>query len=165
MALMNQRHVQLSGGNDKIALLLKAASVTTNAGKRRKPRIAVTVTAPRRRRSLCESMRAPSVPAQSFERAGGHGHQRQHCEREDESGDRQARREREIEARESELIHQVRDHVDAAAADQLRSSKCTEGPGERGGNARDDSGCGKRKCHGEEGADRSGAEARGGTFV
>src|SRR4029450_211697 len=92
MALMNHRHDQLSGGNDKIALLLKAASVTTNAGKSRKPRIAVTVTPPRRRRSLCESKRGLSVLADFFERAGGHTHQRQHCEREDEPGNRQARR-------------------------------------------------------------------------
>src|SRR2546430_17568100 len=117
---MTNRHDQLSGGNDKIALLLKAASVTTNAGKSRKPRIAVTVTPPRRRRSLCDSKRGLSVLAELFERAGGHAHQRQHREREHESGDRQARREREDETRESALNEQIRDQVDPTTTYQLR---------------------------------------------
>src|SRR5258707_3496459 len=132
---MNQRHDHVSGGKDRIALPLKAASVTTNAGNSRKPRMAVTVTAPSRRKSLCDNI---SVWSEPFERTGGRTRQPQHCEGEREAGDRQAGREREVEARESELIDVVRDHVDPAPADQLRGRECAEGPGERGGHAGDD---------------------------
>src|SRR5215468_9876594 len=155
-ALTNQRHDQLSGGNDRMALLLKAARVTTNAGNSKKPRMAPTVTPPSRRRSGCDGKRGISVQSDFFERAGGGAHQRQHRERENEPRDREARREREVEARESELIDQVRDHVDATAADQLRGRERAEGPGERGGDAGDDSGRGQRKRDGEKNADRAG---------
>src|SRR6516164_7459671 len=131
IALTNQRHDQLSGGNDRIARLLKAARVTTNAGNSKKPRMALTMTPPSRRRHHCDDKRGIiSVQSDFFERAGGGAHQRQHRECEREPGDREARREREVEARESELIDQVRDHVDATAADQLRGRERAEGPGE-----------------------------------
>src|SRR5260370_10281951 len=160
---MNPRHDQTSGGNDRIALLLKAARVTTPAGNSRKARIAVTVAPPRRRRSF--GKRNTSVLADRFERAGGRTQQRQRRECENKSGDRQTGREREVEARESELIDQVRDHVDATASDQLRGGECAESPGKRGGHAGDDSGRGERQRHGEEAADRTGAKARRGALV
>src|SRR5215831_8174383 len=116
-----------------MARLLKAARVTTNAGNSKKPRMALTVMPPSRRKSHCDGKRGISVQSDFFERAGGGAHQR-------EPRDREARREREVEARESELIDQVRDHVDATAADQLRGRERAEGPGERGGDAGDDSG-------------------------
>src|ERR1700730_7712621 len=50
---MNQRQDQVSGGNDRMALPLNAARVTTNAGKIRKPRIAATVVPPRSRNNGC----------------------------------------------------------------------------------------------------------------
>src|SRR5262249_47107020 len=142
-ALTNQRHDQLSGGNDRIARLLKAARVTTNAGNSKKPRMALTMTPPSRRRSHCDDKRGISVQSDFFERAGGGADQRHLREWKPEPGDREARREREVEARESELIDQVRDHVDATAADQLRGRERAEGPGERGGDAGDDSGRGE----------------------
>src|SRR5215475_5761312 len=124
---MNHRHDQLSGGNDRIARLLNAASVTTTTGDSRKPRITVMVPPPSRRRSFCESKRDPSVLTDAFQRPRGQPHQCQHRESEQKTGDRQTRREREIEARESKLIDQIRDHVDPAAADQLWCGKCAEG--------------------------------------
>ena len=89
----------------------------------------------------------------------------EHGEREREPGDRQAGGEGKIEAREAELIDEIGDHVDLAAADQLRGGEGAEGPGERGGHAGDDAGRRQRQRHGEEGADRPGAEARGGPLV
>src|SRR5262249_61081468 len=109
MALMNQRHDQSSGGNDRIALLLKAARVTTTAGSNRKPRMAVTVAPPTRRRRF--GKRGTSVLADPFERAGGSPHQGQHRERENKSGNRQTGREREIEAGEPAVIDQGRHPV------------------------------------------------------
>src|SRR5262245_13516036 len=159
-ALTNQRHDQLSGGKDRIALLLNAASVTTNAGSTRKARMASTMTAPMRRKSLCGGNRGMSMRPDSFERARGGPHQGEHRERENESGDRQARGKRKVEAGESKLIDEVCDHVDAAAADQLRGGKSAEGPGERSRDAGDDSGRRERKRHREKGTDRAGAEAR-----
>src|SRR3954468_12212998 len=125
---MNQRHDHVSGGKDRIALPLKAASVTTSAGKSRKPTMAVTVTTPRRRKSLCDSQCGISVRPKPFQRPGRRTHHCQHRESESETGNRQAVREGEVEARESELIDEVRAHVDPAAADQLRGRECAESP-------------------------------------
>src|SRR3954462_11271355 len=158
---MNQRHDQVSGGKDRIALPLKAASVTTSAGKSRKPTIAVTVMTPRKRKSLCDSQCGISVRSKPFQRPGRRTHQCQHRESECEAGNRQAGREGEVEARESELIDEGRDHVDPAAPDQLRGGECAEGPGERGGDPGDDPGRGERQRDREKGADRSGTKARG----
>src|ERR1700747_764253 len=97
-ALTNQRHDQLTGGNERMARLLKAASVTTSAGSSRKPRMALTGTPPR------SGKRGISVRPDFFERGGGGAYQRQHRECEHEPGDRQARRKREVKAREAELI-------------------------------------------------------------
>src|SRR5262245_17607971 len=158
-ALANHRHDQLSGGKDRMALLLKAASVTTNAGNTRKARMASTMSAPMRRKSLCDGNRGMSMRPDAFERARGGPHQGEHRERENESGDRQARGERKVEAGESKLIDEVRDHVDAAAADQLRGCESAEGPGERSRDAGDDPGRREWKRHREKGADWAGAEA------
>src|SRR5262249_40127964 len=133
-----------------MARLLKAARVTTNAGNSKKPRMALTVMPPSRRKSHCDGKRGISVQSDFFERAGGGAHQRQHRECEREPRDREARREREVEARESELIDQVCDHVDATAADQLRGREPPEGPGEPGGGAPQDSGARERKRHAEK---------------
>src|SRR5262249_41455483 len=132
-ALANHRQDQASGGKEMMALLLKAASVTTTAGNRTKPRMASTVMPPTPRRSPGMSMRP-----QSCERACGHTHQRQDCEGENEPGNRQTRCERKVEARKPELIDQVCDHIDAPTADQLRGCKCAEGPRKRGSDAGDD---------------------------
>src|SRR5262249_21125727 len=113
-ALTNQRHDQLSGGNDRMARLLKAASVTTNAGSSRKPRMALTVTPPSRRRRHCDGKRGISVRPDFFERGRGGAHQRQHRECEHEPGDRQARRTRGVEAPQSALIDPIRHPVAAA---------------------------------------------------
>src|SRR5262245_54323534 len=112
--------------------------------------MAITVTAPMRRKSLCDPNRGMSMRPDSFERARGRAHQREHRERENESGDRQARGKRKVEAGESKLIDEVCDHVDAAATDQLRGGESAEGPGERGRDAGDDSGRRERKRHGEK---------------
>src|SRR5258708_12636394 len=66
-ALTNQRHDQLSGGNDRMARLLKAASVTTSAGSSRKPRMALTVTPPSRRRRPCNGKPGISVRPPFFQ--------------------------------------------------------------------------------------------------
>src|SRR5689334_6969219 len=99
---------------------LKAASVTTKAGRSTKPRITVTMITPRRRCSRCGNWRGISVRSDLLERARRHAQQRQHHEAERQACHRHARGEREIEASEAELIDEVRDHVDLAAADQLR---------------------------------------------
>src|SRR3984893_16071018 len=164
-ALTNQRHDQLSGGNERMARLLKAASVTTSAGSNKKRRRALTVTPPSARRSGGDGKRGISVRPDFFERGGGGAYQRQHRECEHEPGDRQARRKREVKAREAELIDQVRNHVDPAAADELRGRERAEGPGEGGGDAGDDAGRGERKRHGEKDADRARAEARSRALV
>src|SRR5215470_11184128 len=126
MALANHRHDQVTGGKDRIALPLKAASVTTNAGKARKPRMAITVTLPTQRKSFCHGDGGISVRPNSLERISGHPHHRQHREGESEAGDRKACRERKIEAREAELIDEICDHVDLSAADQLRGRERAE---------------------------------------
>src|SRR5262249_24071415 len=105
--------------------------------------------------------RGISVQPDAFERTGSGAEERQHREAEREPGDREARREREIEARKAELIDEIGDHVDLAATDQLRSGERAEGPGEGGGDAGDDAGGRERQGHGEKGADWAGAEARG----
>src|SRR5262249_49224343 len=155
-ALTNQRHDQLSGGNDRMARLLKAASVTTSAGSSRKPRMALTVTPPSRRRRHCDGKRGISVRPDFFERGCCGAHQRQHRECEHEPGDRQARRKREVKAREAELIDQVRNHVDPAAADDLWGRERAEGPGDRCGDADEDSGRGEPKPRREKNAERAG---------
>src|SRR5262249_58556137 len=119
------------------------ARVTTSPGSSRKPRMRVTTAQASNRSKVCDGKRGTSVLPDGFEPAGGHAHQPQHGEREQQSGDRQAGREGEVEARESELIDQVRDHVDATAADQLGSGKRAEGPGKRGGDAGDNPGRGQ----------------------
>src|SRR5262245_63615372 len=121
--------------------------------------MATTMTAPMRRKSLCDPNRGMSMRPDSFERACGRPHQREHRERENESGDRQARGKRKVETGESKLIDEVRDHIDATAADQLRGGESAERPGERSRDAGDDSGRRERKRYGEKGADWAGAEA------
>src|SRR4029077_11924979 len=89
-ALTNQRHDQLSGGNERMARLLKAASVTTSAGSNKKPRMALTVTPPRRRRSGCDGKRGISVRPDLFERGPRSAYQRPSAKCAHEPGDRQA---------------------------------------------------------------------------
>src|SRR5262245_61970847 len=127
--------------------------------------MATTTTAPMRRKSLCDGNRGMSMRPDSFERACGRPHQGQHREREKESRDRQARGKRKVEARESKLIDEVRNHVDATAADQLRGCEGAESPGERSRDAGDDSRHGERKRHREKGADWARAKACRRPFV
>src|SRR6516225_5395657 len=159
IALANQRNDQAAGGKDRSALSLNAASVTTNAGNSTKPRMAVTASPPRNRDSrrrafgnrsigiVCERARGISMQPDSFEWAGGRAHQRQHRKGQHEPRRREACCKREVEARKTELIDQIRDHVDPATADQLRGRERAEGPCERGGDACDDAGRGERERH------------------
>src|SRR5439155_16934336 len=87
IALANQRHDQVSGGKDRIARPLNAASVTTPAGSTRKPRMAATTVPPMRRRSFSQVSRM-SMPPDRFERARSDAQQRQYREREHQAGDR-----------------------------------------------------------------------------
>src|ERR1700687_5264206 len=103
MALRNHRPAQVSGGNDRIARPLKAASVTTIAGSSRKPRMAMTVSVRNRRKSLPDGRRVISEWSYSLERLHCGAHQRQHSECQREAGDREACRKRKIEARKTEL--------------------------------------------------------------
>src|SRR5437879_1395646 len=98
-----------------------------------------------------------SMQPYSFERPCRRAHQREHGEGKDKASDREACRKREVEARKSQRIDKVCDHVRAPAADELRSSKGAEGPGKRGGDAGDDSGRGERERHREESTNRAGA--------
>src|SRR3954447_15201586 len=100
-----------------------------------------------------------SIQPNSFERPCRRAYQREHDKRKDEASDRDACGKREVEARKSQRIDQVCDHVHAPAADELRSSKGAEGPGERGGDASDNSGRGERECHGEKSTNWPGAQA------
>src|SRR5882724_2030735 len=98
---MNQRQDQLSGGKERMALPLNAASVTTRAGSTRKPRMATT-TAPPTKRNGSErdiSVRAQAfVGAKPFKRPRRRAHQCEEREGEHERGDRQARRKGKVEA-------------------------------------------------------------------
>src|SRR5215472_15253303 len=108
---------------------LNAASPTMIAGSSRKPRIAATTRTPNRWSSRCEERRGMSMRPDFFQRPGRGAQERQHREGERKTGDREACGERKIEARESELIDEVRHHIDLAAADQLRRRERAEGPG------------------------------------
>src|SRR5262249_41506004 len=141
---------------------LNAAMATTIAGSTMKTRMAPSTTTPATLNSL-SARRRMSVLSDPFERARGGAQQRDDAEREDEPGDGEGRREGKIEAGKAELIDEVRYHVDAASADELRGGEGAEGPGERRGDAGDDAGHGQRQGNREEGADRPSAEARGGT--
>src|SRR5438270_14088343 len=123
MARANQRNDHPRGGNASSALSLNAANVTTTAGSSRKPRMASTATVPPMPSSRWKgergmSMRPQIIAPHVFQRTRRDAHQRQDRQREREAGDAQARGERKVEAGEAELIDQVRDHVDPAAADQ-----------------------------------------------
>src|SRR6516165_4686836 len=130
MAFANQRHDHVSGGNDRIALPLNAASVTTNAGNTRKPRMTRTAVCPIRRNkrsedklsepALCKGRGFISVQANSLERPRGEAHENERRQGESEAGDGQARGERKVKACKAERVDEIGDHVDPAAADKLR---------------------------------------------
>src|SRR6516162_6642519 len=111
MARANQRNDQPRGGNASSALSLNAAKATTTAGSSRKPRMASRTIVPPMPSSRWNGERGMSVRSDIFEWTRRDAHQRQDDQREREAGDAQARSEWKIEAREAELIHQVRDHV------------------------------------------------------
>src|ERR1019366_93455 len=137
MALANHCSENDSGGNDSRAFSLNAANVTTTAGSTRKPSTASTTSVPIIVSSRGNGERGMSVRLQLFQWARGQPHQRQDGQCDRQPGDAKACRERKIEAREAELIHQVRDHVDLAAADQLRRGEGAEGPRESRSHAGD----------------------------
>src|ERR1700720_24114 len=108
---------------------------------------------------------ASSLRSDSFEWSGSCAHQREHRESEDKAGNRQACCEREVEARESQLIDQVRNHVDLTASDELRRCEGAESPCKRRRHAGNDPWRREGKRHRDKRADRPGAKARGGTLI
>src|SRR5450631_4782510 len=123
MALANQRNDHACGGNDSIALSLKAAIVTTAAGKTKKPRINKTASFPQKPSKRWYAERGMSMRPDIFKRARRQPQQRQDHDRQRQAGNAQACGKREIETCKTKLIHQVRDHVDPTTTDQLWSGE------------------------------------------
>src|SRR5215813_13281372 len=88
-ALANHRHDHACGGNARIALSLKAASVTTNAGCKKKPKMTKTT---RMAAARWARWRQPdiSVGSKLFEGPGSDAHETEHGESERQARDRQA---------------------------------------------------------------------------
>src|SRR4051794_9924693 len=94
--------------------------VTTRAGSSTKARIAATSADPITRSRAGAEGPPTSVRPDDLERPRRRAQQGEHGEGEREACDREACREGEIEAREAELVDEVRDHVDLPSANELR---------------------------------------------
>src|SRR5689334_1812326 len=140
-----------------MALSLKAASVTTKAGSRTKPKMASTTRVPAMLKARWRE-RDMSGGAELFERPCGEAHETECGQGEGQARDRQARRKREIEARKTQLIDEIGDHVHLPASNQLRGREGAEGPGERRRDAGDHARHGERQGHGAEGANGAGPQ-------
>src|SRR4051794_21517749 len=97
MALVNQRNDHAWGGNDRIALSLKAAMVTTAAGNTKKPRIIKTASLPQKPSKRWYAERGMSMRPDIFKRTCRKSQQRQNYDRQRQAGNAQGCGEREIE--------------------------------------------------------------------